>query len=115
MLLRRSVSLDESTPISYLRSKPDGFANRANQLKRNGGLITASKVLVRPSSSCVHDHGRLCIPGASPPRTTGREKSINGLTPRPSLPAVRPSSISSFHPDLSNARRGAIDRPKTAA
>jgi hypothetical protein len=51
----------------------------------------------------VHDHDRLRIPPASPSRTSGAEKK-NQRSTASAEPAAKPSSISSFNHDLSDAR-----------
>src|SRR5882762_1781586 len=63
-------------------------------------------ILARPPSSCAHDHDRLRIPPASPSRTSGAEKkesTVHRLS-RACRPYAKPSSISSFNHDLSDAR-----------
>src|SRR5258706_3838445 len=71
-------------------------------------------ILARPASSCAHDHDRLRIPPVSPSRTSGTEKkesTVHRLN-RACRPCAKPSSISSFNHDLSDARTAEDKSPK---
>jgi SRSO17 transposase len=62
-------------------------------------------ILARPSSSRTHDHDRLRVPPASPPRTSGAEKKESmghHLSPA-CRPCATPSSLSSFGHQISDA------------
>src|SRR5260370_17677776 len=74
--------------------------------RRTGARSLRGTILARPPPSCAHDHDRLRIPPAPPSRTSGAEKkesTVHRLN-RACRPYAKPSSISSFNHDLSDAR-----------
>src|SRR6266404_2105229 len=79
-----------------------------------GARSLRGTILARPASSCAHDHDRLRIPPVSPSRTSGTEKkesTVRRLN-RACRPCAKPSSISSFNHELSDARTAEDKSPK---